>query len=149
MIDIGKLRKRIAIYARSDAEVFEHSAEITRTLSATVWANAVNVSGTAQVDSRNAGAGITHRFTIRARAGISKANEILYAGWLYRIETIQNQDSDAGRFMVIECNQLCELSTLMDISPEAVTIAKDSGGNEIYDSEGNPIVVRQEKGVIS
>ena len=149
MIPIGKMRKRIAIYSRTDSEDQEYSSRITRTLVSTVWANVQNVTGTAQVDSRNAGVGITHRMIIRDRTDVTKANEILYNGWLYRIETVQRADDDANRFLVLECNQIAALNTLMDISPELVANAIDAGGNTMFDAGGNPIIIHIEKGVIS
>jgi SPP1 family predicted phage head-tail adaptor len=118
-ISIGKMRKRVAIYTRTDSEAGEYSSEILRAIVSTVWANVVNVTGTAQVDSRNAGTGISHRITIRFRSDISKTNELLYDGWIYRIETMQELDDDAGRFMVLECNQIAKADELADYSPEA------------------------------
>jgi SPP1 family predicted phage head-tail adaptor len=118
-ISIGKMRKRVAIYTRTDSEAGEYSSEILRAIVSTVWANVVNVTGTAQVDSRNAGTGISHRITMRFRSDISKTNEILYDGWIYRIETMQELDDDAGRFMVLECNQIAKADELADYSPEA------------------------------
>ena len=142
MTAIGKMRKRVSIYTRADAEAGEYSAEITRTLVLTVWAQVVNVTGTAQVDSRNAGTGITHRITIRDRSDISKTNEILYDGWLYRIETMQRADDERERFLILECNQVAALNTLLDISPEALQEAIDAGGNAMFDAEGNPIFIK-------
>jgi len=148
-ISIGKMRKRVAIYTRTDSEAGEYSSEILRAIVSTVWANVVNVTGTAQVDSRNAGTGISHRITIRFRSDISKTNEILYDGWIYRIETMQELDDDAGRFMVLECNQICALDALIDISPERVANLVDAEGNKIFDAEGNPIIIKLGKEIIS
>lgn len=119
---IGQMRKRITIQSRVDAEYSTYSADITRANIASnpvVWAQVVNVTGTAQVDSRNAGESVSHRFTIRFREDVSKKNEILYNGKRYQIATIQVEEDERERFLVIDANELDVVGTLDDPSPEA------------------------------
>ena len=119
---IGKMRKRITFQDRVDAEYGTYSADITRSNIAsvpTVWAQVTNVTGTAQVDSRNAGEGISHRFIVRYREDVSKKNEILYNGKRYQIATIQVQGDERERFLVIDALELDVVGTLDDPSPEA------------------------------
>ena len=116
---IGKMRKRVTIYDREDSEAGEYSASTTRTNARTVWAKVVNVSGTQQIDSRNAGAAITHRMTIRYRTDVTLRNQIVYNGKYYEIKTVQETDEDRRRFLVVECIESDVQGTLNDsISPE-------------------------------
>lgn len=115
---IGRMRKRVAIYARADTEAGTYSGLITRTLVATVWAQVRNVTGTMQVDSRNAGAGVTHTFIIRNRSDITKKNELKYNGRWYQIATIQRDGDERNRFLIIDCNELDTVGTLDESSPE-------------------------------
>jgi SPP1 family predicted phage head-tail adaptor len=121
---IGRLDKRATIQTREDLESGEHSGESDRTTIATVWARIQNVSGTQQVDSRNAGTGITHRITIRHRTDVNVQNEVLYTDrigtYRYMIETVQNSGDERNRFLVLECNQMAEQDTLDNPSPELV-----------------------------
>lgn len=141
MAAIGKLRKRITIYDRTDAEAGAYSASTTRTNPRTVWCKVDNVSGTQQIDSRNAGTGVSHRMTIRHRSDITMRQQILYGGKFYDIKTVQMMDEDRKQFMVLECLQSDTHGVLNDeCSPEPYQNAVDSGGNLMFDSEGNQIL---------
>ena len=116
---IGKMRKRVTIQTRTEAESGVYSDDITRATVATVWAQVINISGTAQVDSRNAGENISHKFYIRYRTDVTKKNEHLYDGKRYEIATIQVVDDERDRFLAIDANELDVIGTLSDPSPEA------------------------------
>jgi SPP1 family predicted phage head-tail adaptor len=98
--------------------------ESVRATVASVSAKIENVAGTMQVDSRNAGTGITHIIWIRYRKDISIKNEILYTSALgefrYAIETVQNVGDERNRFIMLECNQRAESSALDNPSPEVI-----------------------------
>jgi SPP1 family predicted phage head-tail adaptor len=113
------MRKRIQIQTRTDAEYGDYSGDITRATVATVWAQVINVTGTAQVDSRNAGEGITHQFRIRYRTDVTKKNEIVYDGKRYEIITIQVGKDERDRFLIIEANERDVVGTLDNPSPES------------------------------
>ncbi len=116
---IGKMRKRITIYDRADTEAGDFSVTVTRSNPRVVWAKVENITGTQQIDSRNAGTGISHRMTIRFRSDVTMRNQIGYKGKYYRIQTVQETDEDRGRFTVIECTESDTQGTLDDaISPE-------------------------------
>lgn len=121
---IGRLDKRVVIQYREDSESGTYSAVSARVTIATVWARIQNVTGTQQIDSRNAGTGISHRITIRHRADINVQQEILYTDrigtYRYMIETVQNAGDERNRFLVLECNQMAEKETLDNPSPEVV-----------------------------
>ena len=119
MTAIGKMRKRVGIYSRADTEAGTSSSLLTRTLVAEVWAQIINITGTQQIDSRNAGAGVSHRITIRDRSDVSKVNEIKYDGKWYTIATVQRADDERERFLVLECLQLDTDGALDSQSPEA------------------------------
>jgi len=116
---LGRMRKRITIYDRTDDEAGEFSCSVTRSNPRTVWARVINSSGTQQVDSRNAGTGVTHRITIRYRTDVTLRNQLLYNGKWYDIQTIQELNEDRRRFIVLECIEADVQGTLDDtISPE-------------------------------
>lgn len=122
---IGELRQRVTIQRRSDAESGLYSGLSTRTNKPTapvVWAKVVNVSGTQQVDSRNAGSGFTHEITIRYRTDVSVQDEILYTDAVgehrYLIQTVQSAGDERQRFLVLECNQREKVGALQNPSPE-------------------------------
>ena len=121
---IGRLRQRVTIQRRQDVESGTYSVESQRTTTATVWARIDNIAGTQQVDSRNAGTGITHRIYIRHRTDVNVQDEILYTDrigtYRYMIETIQNGGDERNRFLILECNQMAEHDTLDNPSPETV-----------------------------
>jgi SPP1 family predicted phage head-tail adaptor len=121
---IGRLRQRVTIQSRADSESGLYSGISTRTTKITVWAKVDNVAGTQQIDSRNAGTGVSHIITIRYRTDISKEDEILYTDrigtYRYAIQTIQNAGDERNQYLVLECNQMAESSTLDNPSPEAV-----------------------------
>jgi SPP1 family predicted phage head-tail adaptor len=120
------MRKRVTIQTRADAESGTYSGESVRAnlvSVATVWARIENVTGTAQVDSRNAGTGITHRVWIRHRSDVTVQNELLYTDgtgtqFRYMIQTVQVEGDERNRFLVLECKQMAESSTLKNPSPE-------------------------------
>ena len=119
---VGQMRKRITFQTRVEAEYETYSLNSGRANIATnptVWARVTNVTGTQQVDSRNAGEGVTHRFTIRFRTDITKQLEILYDGKRYRIATIQVEDDERERFLIIEANEQDVVGTLDNPSPES------------------------------
>ena len=121
---VGELRQRVVIQKREDKESGLYSGESERTTVQTVWAKIENVTGTQQVDSRNAGTSITHRITIRYRSDVNVQDEILYTGttgtFRYGIETVQNMGDERNRFLVFECNQKAEQDTLDNPSPELI-----------------------------
>ena len=119
MSAIGRMRKRVTIYDRVDAEAGTYSASVTRSNGRTVWAKVENVSGIQQVDSRNAGAGVSHRITIRHRTDVTMRNQIGYNGKYYDIQTVQMLDEDRKRFVVLDCIESDVQGTLDDTnSPE-------------------------------
>ena len=116
---IGKMRKRVTIYDRTDDEAGEFSVSTTRTNPRTVWARVDNITGTQQIDSRNAGTGVSHRITIRYRTDVTLRNQIEYNGKLYDIQTVQETNEDRRRFTVLECIERDVTGTLDDtLSPE-------------------------------
>ncbi len=116
---IGRMRKRVAIQSRVDGEYAGYSSEISRVTIATVWARVINVSGTEQVDSRNASEAITHRFIIRKRTDITKQNELVYNDRRYAIATIQEDGDERDRFLIIDCNEKETVGALDNPSPES------------------------------
>jgi SPP1 family predicted phage head-tail adaptor len=124
---IGRLRQRVTIQTRVDSESGLYSGLSTRTdksLNATVWAKVEQVTGTAQVDSKNSGTAITHRITIRHRDDISEQHhEILYTDRIgtfrYLIQTVENAGDERNRFLILECLQKEKVGTLDNPSPEA------------------------------
>ena len=119
MARIGTMRHRVTIQTREDVEYGDYSQDSTRATVATVWAQVTNVTGTAQVDSRNAGEGVTHKFIIRFRSDVSNQNELLYDGKRYSIATIQVQNDERDRFLAIDANEQDVVGTLDAPSPEA------------------------------
>jgi SPP1 family predicted phage head-tail adaptor len=119
---IGSLRHRVEIQTREDHESGLFSGISTRATVAHVWAKIEAVTGTRQIDSRNAGEGITHRIWMRYRTDINVQNEILYTDrigtYRYTIATVQNAGDERNRFLLLECNQKAEAATLDNPSPE-------------------------------
>jgi SPP1 family predicted phage head-tail adaptor len=113
------MRQRVTIQTRIEAEYGDYSLQSSRNTVATVWARVTNVSGTAQVDSRNAGEGVTHQFIIRYRTDVTKQNELLYNGKRYSIATIQVQGDERDRFLAIDANEQDTVGTLDNPSPES------------------------------
>jgi len=108
---IGELRQRAVIKNRADEEVGQWSCDSERSTTQTVWCKIVNVSGTTQVDSRNAGSGTTHQVTMRYRVDISAQDEIYYRDgrgetYRYQVQTIQNAGDERNRFLICDCLQL-------------------------------------------
>jgi SPP1 family predicted phage head-tail adaptor len=122
---IGELRQRVIIQSRQDQESGLYSGISTRATTATVWAKIENVTGTQQIDSRNAGATVTHRIWVRWRNDVDVQHEVLYTGktgetYRYAIQTIQNVGDERERFFLLECLQMAEQNTLDNPSPETV-----------------------------
>jgi SPP1 family predicted phage head-tail adaptor len=113
------MRHRVTIQSRVDVEYGTYSQESDRATVATVWAQVINTSGTAQVDSRNAGEGVTHQFKIRFRTDVTKQNELLYDNKRYQIATIQVEGDERDRFLVIDANEQDVIGTLDNPSPES------------------------------
>jgi len=128
---IGELRKRVVIKSRADQESGLYSGVSTRETVTTIWAKIANVSGTSQIDSRNAGTGITHRIWIRWRFGVTTQNEILYTDrtgetFRYAIQTVQIENDERNRFLVLDCLQMAEETTLDNPSPELVEVTPET-----------------------
>lgn len=116
---IGRMRKRVTIFDVENNEAGEYSVTLTRSNPRTVWAKVENITGTQQIDSRNAGTGISHRITIRYRTDVTLRNQIGYNGKYYDVQTDQEADEDRRRFLILECTETDVQGTLDDaLSPE-------------------------------
>lgn len=125
----GELRQRVTIQLREDSESGDYSLASEYTDIATVSAKVTAVSGVQQVDSRNAGSGISHTILIRYRADVDTQNELVYTGrygtFRYSIETVQNAGDERNRFLLLDCNQGEKVNTFVNPSPVGEVIGFD------------------------
>ena len=109
--------------SREDIESGDYSTKEVVNAENELWARIENVSGTAQVDSRNSGSGFTHTITIRFRYDVTIKNYFLYQDPFgnkcrYEIQTIQNLVDDGNTWLICDCLQLEKAEIFNNPSPE-------------------------------
>lgn len=100
--DPGELNRRITLRQREDIPSDDYGTDPEYRNVKKVWAKIRQVSATAYQESVQTEEKVTHYITIRYRAGITSASEVVYNDQLFSVRRIRDLN-DARRFLLLEC----------------------------------------------
>lgn len=104
MRDPGTLRTRLALEA--PVESADGAGGVVRNYAtvATLWAELTPLSARERVAAAAAGADVTHRIRLRARADIGLRHRLRRGDRIFRIVALRDEDA-AVRFLLIEAQE--------------------------------------------
>ncbi len=112
---IGELNRRAKLYKVETVPDDEVDMLNQRKLVAVLWAKLEVIGGSAYLESINTEETVTHRIYVRSIAGVSTPidlqhlTEVELDGFIYQVRRITDVNS-AGRFTLLECEQMSEAS---------------------------------------
>lgn len=107
MAGIGKLRHRVVIQAENatpDGAGGFSDPWASPTVVATVWASVVPLSGSEQFRGMQLEDKITHKITMRYRAGVTAKNRIVFGTRPFNIRVVRNID-ERDRWLELMCEE--------------------------------------------
>lgn len=93
-MEAGKLQHRVSLQAATETPT--DTGEVTRvwTTYATVWARVEPLAGRELVYAQQTTPDVTHRVTLRYRAGVTTAHRLLYGSRILHIRAARNVEED-------------------------------------------------------
>lgn len=103
-IDPGELRHQIKLQSLTQTSNRLGETDETPVLVSHVWAKIEPLTGRELFDSQQFGSDVSHKVTIRYRAGVNAAMQILYGVRIFNIVSVLNLD-ERNRLLVLICKE--------------------------------------------
>lgn len=103
-ISLGALRHRLTIQAESPTADAGGGHGLAWSNVATVWGRVEPLSGGERLRAMQIESRVTHRITIRYRAGVTAANRIAFANRIFNIRAVVNVE-ERNRILELLCEE--------------------------------------------
>ena len=99
---IAQMKHRVALQSVAQASDGQGGFTDTWTTSATVWAAIEPLNGFEKLQAMQLASPVTHKVTIRYRAGVTTKDRLLYGSRVFHIKEVINVDEDRN-FLRLRC----------------------------------------------